>query len=186
MIYADGKELYAIFLLSDFWIELSRQKRRQVRKCEKCGCDSRLQAHHVRYPENWFDTRLADLKVLCRPCHEKEHGIVESPFLEMELDDSKIPESAFILPDKNEFKSFHELIEARRNGRISRGEYLMWKHRIGDPRKRRKKKRNNQKKTNRKPTKVYYPQSGIIVINHYYGSHKPYRHKWVNRGTSSN
>lgn len=75
MIYADGKELYYDFLLSDFWIELSRLKRKLVSKCERCGSDNRLQAHHLRYPDNWFDTKLSDLKVLCRECHEKEHGI---------------------------------------------------------------------------------------------------------------
>lgn len=68
-----ARELYAMFLDSDWWIELSRMKRRMVGKCERCGCKKMLQSHHRRYPDNWFDTRLSDLEVLCRDCHEKEH-----------------------------------------------------------------------------------------------------------------
>lgn len=69
-------ELYAIFLGSDWWIGLSRAKRRMVKRCEKCEATRNLQSHHIRYPDNWFDTRMDDLMVLCRLCHEKEHGIV--------------------------------------------------------------------------------------------------------------
>lgn len=73
-------ELYAMFLESDWWIELSRRKRSMVGHCERCPATSALQAHHVRYPENWFDTRLEDLEVLCRDCHEKEHKITRVVF----------------------------------------------------------------------------------------------------------
>lgn len=74
------KELYAMFLESDFWIELSRLKRRQAGKCQRCPARKQLQAHHIRYPEHWFDTRLEDLEVLCRDCHEKEHRIAKVVF----------------------------------------------------------------------------------------------------------
>lgn len=74
MTWKTTKELYAEFLGSDFWVCLSRQKRKQVGKCERCGSKHRLQSHHVRYPENWFDTRLEDLEVLCRKCHARHHG----------------------------------------------------------------------------------------------------------------
>lgn len=66
-----------MFLESEWWKDLSRRKRLIKGKCEQCGCEERLQSHHVRYPANWFDTTLSDLKVLCRGCHEKEHGLVE-------------------------------------------------------------------------------------------------------------
>lgn len=71
------KELYAMFLESQWWVDLSFTKRCAVRKCERCGCTYDLQAHHIRYPENWFETRLEDLEVLCRDCHEKEHHIAK-------------------------------------------------------------------------------------------------------------
>lgn len=75
MIFSDSKELYAEFILSDFWIELSRRKRELVGKCQRCGSRDRLQAHHIRYTPNLFDVKMDDLVVLCRHCHEKEHGI---------------------------------------------------------------------------------------------------------------
>lgn len=75
MTVLSRKELYGLFLDSDWWINLSRLKRRLVGKCEKCGTTNLLQAHHVRYPDHWFDTELEDLRVLCRACHRKEHGI---------------------------------------------------------------------------------------------------------------
>lgn len=80
MTWHSTKELYGMFLRSDWWIALSRTKRRSVGKCEQCGDRRCLQAHHVRYPENWFDTGMEDLKVLCRDCHESEHHITKVVF----------------------------------------------------------------------------------------------------------
>lgn len=72
------KELYAIFLQSNWWINLSRLKRRLVGHCQRCPSRKHLQSHHIRYPENWFDNQLSDLEVLCRDCHEKEHNLSRS------------------------------------------------------------------------------------------------------------
>lgn len=69
------KERYAEFLKSEFWIGLSRRKRRMVGRCERCGGRRYLQAHHRFYREDWFQTELGDLEVLCRRCHAKHHGI---------------------------------------------------------------------------------------------------------------
>lgn len=77
MIQATTKELYAMFLESRWWIDLSRTKRRKIGQCERCGNTNRLQSHHRFYRENWFETQLEDLQVLCRRCHENEHGLVK-------------------------------------------------------------------------------------------------------------
>lgn len=71
------KAKYLEFLQTPFWLDL-RWKAicRDGRKCTKCGGCDLLQAHHVRYRQEWTDTRLEDLATLCRPCHEKQHGIV--------------------------------------------------------------------------------------------------------------
>lgn len=69
------KELYAQFLQSKFWINLSRQKRKMVGRCERCGSRKCLQSHHRFYREDWNLTQLEDLEVLCRKCHSKHHGI---------------------------------------------------------------------------------------------------------------
>ena len=72
---SNRKAEYARFLQSDFWINLSRTKRDQIGRCQHCGSKRHLQAHHVFYRSDWYQTQLADLKVLCRVCHEIEHGI---------------------------------------------------------------------------------------------------------------
>lgn len=74
------RELYGLFLDSDWWIHLSRLKRRKVGCCEKCRAKRKLQSHHVCYRENWFDTKLSDLQVLCRDCHESHHKITKVIF----------------------------------------------------------------------------------------------------------
>lgn len=74
-IFMSAKKAYREFLKSDFWIKLSAEKRSGVTACENCGMRRRLQAHHIRYPSDWFKTTLADLRVLCRGCHENQHGI---------------------------------------------------------------------------------------------------------------
>lgn len=74
MTYLSTRELYQMFLTSDWWHELSRMKRESVGRCESCKSPDNLQAHHSFYRENWFDTILTDLQVLCRRCHCAHHG----------------------------------------------------------------------------------------------------------------
>lgn len=76
-----SRQAYRLFLRSEFWRALSAEKRRLVGKCEDCGKRERLQSHHWRYPANWFDTTLDDLRVLCRECHRKAHGFIAAPFM---------------------------------------------------------------------------------------------------------
>lgn len=76
MTFATTKELYAMFLESDFWKALSFACRSAAKfKCTRCRKKAQCQAHHTFYRENWFDTLLSDLECVCRECHEKEHGI---------------------------------------------------------------------------------------------------------------
>jgi len=94
MTWATTKELYAIFVESCWWNTLSRRKRKSVGRCEECGSKKRLSSHHVRYPENWFETTFADLKVLCWPCHRKEHGFADNT-----ENGQPIPKRAFVIPE---------------------------------------------------------------------------------------
>lgn len=41
--------------------------------CAKCGSTVQLQVHHQTY-ERYGEEVYEDLEVLCRKCHEKEHG----------------------------------------------------------------------------------------------------------------
>lgn len=69
-----GQAAYREFLETDFWQSLSLAARARDKRCVKCKSKDRLQAHHKRYPDNWFDTTLEDLETLCRKCHAKKHG----------------------------------------------------------------------------------------------------------------
>jgi len=66
---------YQEYLQSDHWKNLRRVKLEQAGyKCSKCGSAFTLQVHHLNY-RNILDVNEKDLVVLCRYCHEKEHGI---------------------------------------------------------------------------------------------------------------
>ncbi len=70
------KAEYQQFLKSPFWRTLRAECiERDGGKCRYCGRDWMLQAHHLMYPRDWYDTTLDMLLTLCRPCHKKEHGI---------------------------------------------------------------------------------------------------------------
>lgn len=46
-------------------------------KCEDCGSTERLQVHHIAYKRGLlpWEYTCNDVKVLCRDCHKKVHGI---------------------------------------------------------------------------------------------------------------
>jgi hypothetical protein len=68
-----AKERYAFFLQTPFWAELSNRARVLSGKCAECESVSGLQAHHKFYRDNWFDTQIDDLRVLCNSCHWSWH-----------------------------------------------------------------------------------------------------------------
>ena len=48
-------------------------------KCRLCKSRNLSNdAHHIRYPKNWFDTCLCDLVTLCRRCHDSVHAYMEA------------------------------------------------------------------------------------------------------------
>ena len=66
---------YYEYLRSSEWNWMRLEKLAEVDcECERCGeGDDVLDVHHVTYArlgEEWFE----DLEVLCRRCHEVEHG----------------------------------------------------------------------------------------------------------------
>ena len=66
---------YQRFLKTDFWKNLADAKKLLVGQCEECGSTENLEAHHVTYPSNWFDSTQEHLQVLCRKHHRKAHGL---------------------------------------------------------------------------------------------------------------
>lgn len=66
------------FLKSEKWQDIRIQALvARGTKCEVCGEDNFFNdAHHVKYPDKWADTDPEkDLRILCRPCHERIHSI---------------------------------------------------------------------------------------------------------------
>lgn len=124
-----------MFLDSDWWINLSRLKRRQVGKCERCGVVITLQSHHIHYPDNWFDTRLEDLEVLCCSCHEKEHGIVPVK-----------PDPPKVAP----IIDLKRIRSARSMGAISRQEYVRMREKLTPKVKAKKWRSSKSRKKSRK------------------------------------
>lgn len=169
MLFLDGREAYELFLESAFWRRLSWTKRKG-QCCERCGSRKRLQAHHRFYREHWFDTELDDLEVLCRKCHEKEHGIVPK------VKKPKKPNKKKEL--KKRFSGFDEVKTARSKGQISRSEYLYLKRVFCNPKSLNKKL---QKKIKRLKELDNELPRGCKMLFQVQG-----RSKWVNRGTSSN
>lgn len=74
MRVTQAQKAYRQFLKSQFWKELSARVKAGRSRCQDCRKRRPLQAHHVRYPDNWYDTKESDLRLLCRVCHLKRHG----------------------------------------------------------------------------------------------------------------
>lgn len=75
----ESKHAYRFgFLKSDWWKNLRLAcLARDDAKCRVCGKrDMSNDAHHVRYRETWRETKLCDLRTLCRDCHEKAHSMI--------------------------------------------------------------------------------------------------------------
>ncbi len=65
---------YTEYLKSPWW----RARRLAVirlrgERCERCGCRYHLQLHHRTY-ERVGRERPEDVELLCRWCHQREHG----------------------------------------------------------------------------------------------------------------
>jgi len=68
---------YAEYLQSDHWKDLSEKKRKEAKYlCQLCNEGGILNVHHRTY-DNLGNEDLADLIVLCEPCHGKFHDIPE-------------------------------------------------------------------------------------------------------------
>lgn len=174
MTVLSTKELYGLFLDSEWWRRLTREKKRSVgNRCELCGGVDGLQSHHVFYRPNWFDTQLKDLLVLCRTCHQRQHG-VDDEVIDLNVE----PPSA-----EPARLSLYEVNQLRAHRKISRWEFKRLRSEIlGTPlqskplfkkSKPKWRKRTKPKRRGRSPCKPW----------HYVGSR---RHRWVQRGNSSN
>jgi hypothetical protein len=61
-----------VYLQSEHWKNLRKEKLEKNPVCEDCGTPFSLDVHHKQY-RDLFDVRITDLETLCRICHNKEH-----------------------------------------------------------------------------------------------------------------
>lgn len=67
---------YALYLQSSHWLKLREQKFKECgRNCSLCGCDQRIQVHHINYRYPWASCTTKDLQVMCEWCHAKHHRV---------------------------------------------------------------------------------------------------------------
>lgn len=75
-----------VYLRSEKWdnVRLEALVAAQA-KCRICGFESvGNDAHHITYPESFWDTSVDDLVILCRPCHELTHAFLTEKRLSKE------------------------------------------------------------------------------------------------------
>lgn len=175
MIWLSTKELYRLFLESEWWVQLSRLKRRKVGRCERCGSRRRLESHHKVYRESWFDTVESDLEVLCHHCHAERHAAESEKVVEQPKRERKRPAqpvtrdlSALVMGAG----MIRDLLELRQKGLITRKQFTDGKAAYSEALKP-KKKCKKKKRTGRK----FGPGWAFNISR---------KKNWVNRGTSSN
>lgn len=71
---------YAEFPTTPYWDVITYYKRSKVGfKCARCGSGTNTQSHHITYAHHGHEHRPevieSDLIVLCKECHQAEHGI---------------------------------------------------------------------------------------------------------------
>ena len=69
------KMSYEEYLLTPEWLDTRRRALvKSGYRCERCGSKTELNVHHKTYERKGHE-RPEDLIVLCKTCHEKEHGL---------------------------------------------------------------------------------------------------------------
>lgn len=70
-----NNEVYRRYLKTAKWREIRKEKLIEVDyQCEDCGSTKDLEVHHIVYPEKLGEEDMTELAVLCKECHENEHG----------------------------------------------------------------------------------------------------------------
>lgn len=75
----DAKYAYRfVYLKSEEWDSVRLQALvREKAQCQMCGEESiSNDAHHIHYPKSFWDTKIDDLVILCRDCHELAHKLL--------------------------------------------------------------------------------------------------------------
>lgn len=77
--------IYSEYIKSKKWKELRRKAyKRSSNKCEFCEKKA-YAVHHVKYPKRFEEDNLDNLIVVCKKCHELNHGIRDEERLRNEI-----------------------------------------------------------------------------------------------------
>lgn len=69
----EQKAMYEKYLRSQQWFTIREQALEfHGRCCGSCGSKIGLQVHHKTY-DNLYHETMADLMILCKPCHKDHH-----------------------------------------------------------------------------------------------------------------
>jgi hypothetical protein len=80
---------YSEYLQSDDWKRKRKRKKARSKKCGLClTSEAILDVHHLNY-RNLYDVQPAELKVLCRSCHDLVHELLKSGALTYQSADWK-------------------------------------------------------------------------------------------------
>lgn len=83
------------YLKSREWRWLRMQRLTMLRErygqpiCECCNVPFEKEwrnGHHVTYPDNWLDTTLDQIRMVCVPCHQQIHQLIEERLIEQHGD----------------------------------------------------------------------------------------------------
>jgi len=74
-------ESYREYLKSDHWHTLRNRKNKK--RCAICGIKGPTDRHHLNY-RNLFDVTKADLRNICRTCHDVAHQLLKNGTIKYE------------------------------------------------------------------------------------------------------
>ncbi len=99
---------YREYLGSDHWKKLKAKKEKRTKKqCSICGSRRQIDCHHVLY-KNITDVTTADLRWLCRQCHDIAHDLLRSGKVNPQKKNKSNPQALFLITK--------HLVLAKRNG----------------------------------------------------------------------
>ena len=113
-------EEYKKYLLSDEWAKLKIDLFNfRGKKCEKCGSKKQICVHHLTY-KNIYKEELSDLVILCRNCHEKEHGILKHKKKQKPIKILSLAQKVQLKKNnKVKFKEYRSLLRSRKESAIN-------------------------------------------------------------------
>ena len=65
---------YRDYLLTDHWIELSKEIRQRDKICRVCSRKAKLEVHHLTYRNMMRSSERNDLISVCETCHKSIHN----------------------------------------------------------------------------------------------------------------